>query len=267
MKNPLIQLGIIAAVLIISWQALRQVDWLTLFRVEQATQNTEEKLGDLLWEYNSTLEIELKSDSALAPLKKIVFLICEHNNIDSSEIKLHLLQNSEVNAFAMPDDHLVIYTGLIANCQNAEELSGVIGHELGHLVENHVMKKLIKEIGLSILISMTTGNGGGEIIQETFGALTSKAYDRDLEREADTLSVGYLLNANINPAPFGEFLFRLAQGHENDLDALYWLSTHPHSEERAANVFKFIENEEHPKDTLMSPSDWKQYQNYIAHEQ
>ena len=44
------------------------------------------------------------------------------------------------------------------------------------------MKKLIKEVGLSVLISMTTGQGGTEIIQETAKLLSSSAFDRSLEK-------------------------------------------------------------------------------------
>ena len=101
---------------------------------------------------------------------------------DREIIKVHVLNKDEINAFALPNGHLIIYSGLINNSGNQEELTGVICHEIAHIELNHVMKKLIKEIGLSVLISMTTGKGGSEIIKETAKMLSSSAFDRKLEK-------------------------------------------------------------------------------------
>ena len=95
--------------------------------------------------------------------------VCRANSIDRGKIKVHVLENSEVNAFALPAGHLVIYSGLIDDAGSAEELSGVICHELAHITEKHVMKSLAKELGLSVLISATTGEGSdvaGKIANE-----------------------------------------------------------------------------------------------------
>jgi predicted Zn-dependent protease len=77
-----------------------------------------------------------------------------------------VLNNDEINAFALPNGHLIVYSGLILNSDNQEELIGFICHEIAHIALNHIMKRLVKEIGTSVLISMTTGNGGSEIIKE-----------------------------------------------------------------------------------------------------
>ena len=69
---------------------------------------------------------------------------------------------TEVNAFALPNGHLVIYSGLILNSDNQEQFSGVICHEIAHIRLKHVIKKLIKELGFSVIISMTTGSYGSE---------------------------------------------------------------------------------------------------------
>jgi Zn-dependent protease with chaperone function len=66
-----------------------------------------------------------------------------------NQIPLHfnVVRSSEVNAFALPNGHLIVYSGLISNSENQEEFCGVISHEIAHIILNHVMKKLVKEIG------------------------------------------------------------------------------------------------------------------------
>src|SRR5690606_17374976 len=143
-------------------------------------------------------------------------------------------QNDQANAFALPGNHLVVYTGLINTCDKQEELIGVLGHEIAHIEKRHVMKKLIKELGLSVLLSMA-GGGGGSVSSEAVRTLSSSAYDRKLETEADFMSVQYMLKAEVNPAPFADLMYKMATEH--DLPAMvYWISTHPESEERAKEI-------------------------------
>jgi len=102
------------------------------------------------------------------------------------------------------------------------------------------MQKLIKETGLSVLISMTTGNGNPEMMRQIIKAITSSAYDRSLEREADLIGADYLISAKIDPAPFAEFLFRLSAKEKDLPDEVFWVSSHPGSEERAKDIIEHI---------------------------
>lgn len=251
------------AILIIfsgAWFGLSNINWLSILHVKQATHTTEEKLGELFWNLFSKTEKEVRSPGILQPLDSLLVHLCQHNNLDRSTIKLHVLEKDEVNAFALPDRHLVVYTGLIRAAENEAELVGVLGHELAHIEKNHVMKKLLKEVGLTLLISMTTGNAGGQVITESARLLSSTAYDRDLEREADLQSVNYMLQAGLDPESFAGFLYRLAE-EQGDLPAqVYWVTTHPDSKERAEAIIASLKNKTiHPKPVL-SGQDWEALQ-------
>ena len=169
----------------------------------------------------------------------IVTAICTANKIDRESIKIHILNKDEINAFALPHGHLIVYTGLIVNSDNQEELTGVICHEIAHIENNHVMKKLVKETGISVLISMTGGNAGSEIVKETAKVLSSSAFDRGLEKEADMKAVDYMLAAKINPEPFANFLFRLSDKEDELSQYVKWISTHPDSKERAEYIVQY----------------------------
>jgi predicted Zn-dependent protease len=247
MKKILTELLVTVMVILAVWFGLSQVDWMKLFNIQQTTQNTEEKIGDLFWKMLQNSENEITSDSIVAPVDSILTRICKANLIDRKKIKLHLLRKDEINAFALPGNHLVIFSGLIPACQNEAELYGVIGHEMAHMEKNHVMNKLVKEVGLSVLISMSTGNGNSEAIKSAIQKISSSAYDRKLETEADLIAVDYLEKTGINPEPFANLLYRLADQTKNLPSQIYWISSHPESKERAEKIIERIKGKDFPK--------------------
>jgi len=166
MLKPILQFGAIAALFFLVWFGLDRIDWMTIFQVEKTTKNIEEKLGDLYWDILKKVNDEITDKDVVAPIDSLLTRICERNDIDREKIKLHLVDKDEVNAFALPDYHMVVYTGLIEDCENEAELCGIIAHELAHLEKGHIMQKLVKEVGLAVLISMTSGNGNPEIIKQ-----------------------------------------------------------------------------------------------------
>lgn len=213
---------------------LTRVDWIRLLRIDRATEQVEQKLGDLIWSQQGL--DELPKDSTYKRVDAIIRRLCAANQIDQKRVKLHLVENGEVNAFALPDYHMVVYGGLLKNVKNDGELAGVLGHELAHMELAHVMKKLGKEVGLSVLISITTGELGGDAIKEVIGMLSSSAYDRKLEKDADVQAVKYLRQAGIDRNDFANFLDRLGQEGAGIPKELSWLSTHPDSRERAKYI-------------------------------
>ena len=100
---------------------------------------------------------------------------------------------------------------------------------------HHIMKKLRKEIGLSILLS-ATGNNNPVILQKAVKLLSSSAYDRSLETEADVKAINYLTNAKIDPNGLATFLMKLAENEGKLMSDVDILSTHPASKERASLI-------------------------------
>jgi len=239
MKKILVQGAITILLFFGTWFALSQIEWVKVFKVQKVTNKTEQKLGELLWEVFKKTEEENKNIHVVISIDSIVNHICKSNNIDRETIIVHVLNKDEINAFALPNGHLIIYSDLIHNSDNQEELTGVICHEIAHIELNHVMKKLIKEIGLSALISMTTGNGGAEIIKETAKMISSSAFDRNLEKEADIKAVDYLTTAKVNPEPFANFLYKLSDKEHEAVKYLTWISTHSDSKERSEYIFEY----------------------------
>lgn len=263
MKKVIIQ-GVLMVLLFFgTWIGLTQIDWVIIFKVQQITNKTEQKLGDLFWEVYQKSETENKNSNVLKSIDSLVSSICKANEIDQSKLKVHVLNKDEINAFALPNGHLVVYSGLIEDADNPEELTAVICHEIAHIERNHVMKKLVSEIGLSVLISMTTGDRGPEIIKQTAKMLSSTAFDRSLEKEADIQAIDYLVNAKVNPEPFANFLFKLSDTNDETSKHLSWISTHPDSKERAEYIIEYSKGKSTSYKPVLSNKMWYKLKNNL----
>jgi beta-barrel assembly-enhancing protease len=262
-KKIILQATFAIALFFALWFLLAKADWLTLLSIRETKQKTEEKLGEIFWDVFRNREIEVQDSTIKAVVDSLVLRICDANNIDRKKIKVHILQHNEVNAFALPDGHLVVLTGLIKESDHHQELCGVLAHEIAHIELNHIMKKLIKEVGLSALISITTGESGGQVIKETAGMLSSSAYDRALEKEADLKAADYLVNAQIDPKYFAEFMFKMAQRSNGTSDYLTWLGTHPHAEDRALYLTEYTEEREENFKPVITNSTWEKVKTQV----
>ena len=242
MRKILFQGLLLITLFFSSWFVLQQIDWVNVLKIEQKAEKTEEKLDELLWENIKTTEDENTNPLVLKSVDSLITRICDLNDIDRSKIKFNVINKNEINALAMPNGRLVIYSGLITASENQEELAGVLCHEIAHIQLNHVMKKLVKEIGLSTLISITTGSNGSELIKETAKVLSSTSFDRSLEKEADIKAIEYLTKAEINPEYFAQFLYKINDSESEIMKYLTWMSTHPDSKNRAEYIIEHSKN-------------------------
>jgi predicted Zn-dependent protease len=240
------------------WWMLSQINWVSLFKIDTVTKKTEEKIGELFWDLFKNEEKETTDSVVIKHINQIVTRLCESNKIDRSYIKVHVLLRDDVNAFALPNGHLIIYSGLITQSDQQEELCGVIGHELAHIQLDHIMKKLVREVGLTALVSITTGGQGTETIKEIAKLLSSTAYDRKLEKEADLHSVQYLTKASINPEGLAVFLEKMAKKEGEGSRYLNWISTHPDSKERARYIRNASKKTKWKTKSVLTDSQWSE---------
>ncbi len=218
---------------------LREINWNRILGIDYATSKIEQELGDQIWDSMKNSETVDNDPMMLKVLDTIVIRLCENNGISREKIKLHLLENSAANAFAMPGDYLIVHTGLFTNgCKSAEQIAGVLAHELAHIEKNHVSRKITTQLGITALSTLVGGNA--EAIREAIKFFTSTAYDRSLEEEADLEAVIYMDNAHLDPKALAETMdiFSKKSGNPDLEEKLSWFSTHPASKERAEYIRK-----------------------------
>ncbi len=233
--------GLVVVLIFLSvFFAASRVDWITLFRVKYISEKTEKKLGEIFDNVFRKTETIIHDHSVIHKIDSLLTLICDSNGIDKESITWYVVKRDEVNAFVFPDRHLVVFSGLIYDVQSDAALSGVLCHELAHMEKNHVMRKLKKEVGVSVLLSVATGNGSPGLVMEIARQLSSSAYSRSLEKEADISAVDFLMASGIAPEPFADFLEKFADDDVGFEESLSWVSSHPHPAKRAEYVRRYI---------------------------
>jgi beta-barrel assembly-enhancing protease len=263
MRKAILHFVILSCAFFGMWIALSRIDFLTKLKIPQITKESERRITDFILESMRRANNELEADKASALAENIKRRICRANGIAENSITLHILIKHEVNAFALPGRHLVVNTGLIRYCLNPEELSGVIAHEIAHIERNHVMKKLGKEVGLSMLTSMAGGEAGGEIGRQMLKLLSSTAFDRGQEREADLAAVHMMAKADIDPEHLANLLFRLTHGKKDIAISLEWINTHPNAQDRSAEILKLRKKEALIARPIIDQGEWTTYQSRV----
>lgn len=254
MKKILIQGIALITIFLLTWKGLSQINWIEILFFKKISDKAEEKIGDFYLDIFINGDDEIKDDYIISSIDTLVSHICTSNKIERKP-SIYIIKNNEINAFALPNRNIIIFTGLIEHSDNYQQLAGVISHEIAHIEQNHVMKKLIKEVGLSVILSASTGNGGN-LAKESAKILSSTAFDRQMEKEADLKAVDYLISANINPNNFANFLDKL-YGNEGELSNYFqWVNTHPSSDTRAQIIRDYSKKSESSENKILSQSTW-----------
>jgi predicted Zn-dependent protease len=256
-KKVIIQFCTLGFILLGIWFLLAQVDYIRIFQIKEKATQLEKSLGDFYMDIITKTNKEIQRKEISEPVRKIKDRLYEENDIEAESIQIHLIQSDDVNAFALPGRHIVVNSELILFCKNAEEIAGVLAHEIAHIPKNHIIMKLRKEIGFSSLMAMlNSGNGGVESLR----ILTSTAYDRQIEDQADETGVEYMQNSPINPAPLADFMYRLSAEESALQKKLTFISTHPETEERAKKILDLQQKKQIDYLPVLSDSIWKQLQ-------
>jgi Zn-dependent protease with chaperone function len=150
-------------------------------------------------------------------------------------LTIDVVRVKQVNAFALPGNHIFIFSGLIDRAKNPDEVAGVLAHEMGHLELRHPTRGMIQQLGLSAVISlMFGGNAAGDVAY----LATALSYTREMEREADARAIVLLQRAKIHTDGLASFFRTLKDDKEESSPLPDWLSTHPGLQERAETAAK-----------------------------
>lgn len=148
---------------------------------------------------------------------------------DTFRYRFHLADDARVNAFALPGGHMVVFTGLIRATDNAEELAGVMAHEVGHVELRHTLRNMIHALGWRAVLSVALGDFAWGIWGDMARELGDLSYSRDMELEADTEGVRLLRRTGVSADGMLRFYERMSKDQQS-LPTL--LSTHPTGLER-----------------------------------
>lgn len=75
--------------------------------------------------------------------------------------EITVVKSDVVNAFALPGGYIVVFTGLMKKAESAEEVAGVLAHELNHVLQRHGLERIVKQLGFVAVVSIVLGNQQG----------------------------------------------------------------------------------------------------------
>ena len=179
--------------------------------------------------------------------------LAEAAGLDEGSVEVVILDDNSINAFVAGGQRIYVHTGLLEAADNANEVQGVLAHELGHIMGGHIIRygEGATNATRITLLSMLAGvaaalAGGGEAAmgvmalgqQAAMGSFLS--FTRTQEASADAAGVKYLSGAGITGRGSLEF-FRKLQNQEfrhgisqaNDQE---YMRTHPLSGTRIARL-------------------------------
>ena len=199
------------------------------------------ELGDAFFEQNMLFKsIDTSKTKALNLFAKELKL----NN--TKKLKFTVVNSRTVNAFALPDGSIVVFSGIIDSMEDYDELVGLIGHEVSHVNNRHSMKMLCRNLSGYLFVSAILGDANGvmAVIGDNVNTLQSLSFSREFERQADFDGFEIVTSNNVNPQGM-ENLFKRLQG-ENDLSIPEFLSSHPVTTERINYIDKMIQSNQKP---------------------
>lgn len=150
--------------------------------------------------------------------------------------------SKEANAFALPGGQMLVTSQLLAEAETPDEVAGVLGHEIGHVLHRHGFRSMAREVGLSLVIALVVGDDStlGTIAKGS-GYLAGLGNSRQNELQADSTGIKLAYEAGFQPKGIGDFFRRQQQqdavGATTER-ALAFLSTHPANADRLANLDK-----------------------------
>lgn len=163
------------------------------------------------------------------------------------------IRDASLNAFALPGGYIAVHTGTILAARSESELAGVMGHEVGHVIQRHIARMIENQRGnmavtlgsvlLAILAARAGGNSGGQAAAAI--AMGSQAamiqnqlnYSQDAEREADRIGLQTMYRAGFDPRGMVDFFKRLQSNNRfYESAAPAYLSTHPLTVNRLSDI-------------------------------
>tara|TARA_Y100001970_G_scaffold6943_2_gene7953 strand:- start:4474 stop:5892 length:1419 start_codon:yes stop_codon:yes gene_type:complete len=142
-----------------------------------------------------------KDDSLQDYVQSVGDTLAKNSHRSNLVFRFTILDDPNINAFALPGGYIYINRGLMSYLSSEEELAAVLAHEIGHVTARHSVKQYSQAQILGILttaVDYSYGSSVGNIVNLTSGALLA-GYGREMELQADGLGAQYIYTNGYDP--------------------------------------------------------------------
>lgn len=158
----------------------------------------------------------------------------------------YVVDSPVVNAFALPGGYIYFTRGILAHFNSKDELAGVMGHEIGHVVARHgteqMSRQTLMNVGL-VAASIASEDVRKYVPYASLGlGLLSLRFSREQESESDRLGVRYTTNLGYDSHRMAQFFKTIDRlSGDSGQQVPNFLSTHPDPVDREARVHKLTD--------------------------
>lgn len=218
------------------------IPWVAEKSVVLIPEEYDDKLGNSTWIGNQNfITIDSTKTKILNDFAKQLDLK------NSKQLKFTVVKSNEINAFALPDGNIVVYTGILKEMKDYEELVGLLGHEASHVNNRHSMKMLCRSLSGYLFISVILGDANGIMatIGDNVNSFQSLSFSREFEHQADLDGFKILVANKVDPQGMSNLFKRLQQ--QQFIAIPEFLSSHPVTENRIDFIDNMIKTQKFDK--------------------
>ena len=219
------------------------VPWMAEKAVDLIPRSVDDRIGSS-YDENGVLGTEEKDSTLTVYVNR--YLRAMAPELDS-RYRLTVIRNDDmVNAFALPDGRLMIYTGILKKMNTHEELAGVLAHEVSHVEHRHSMRLMTRSLSGYLLLTLVLNdvNGLMTLLIDNAHNLQNLSYSRKFERQADLTGLALLQKHRIDPQGMVRLFELLSK--EQEIEIPGWMSSHPVSKERIQYIREKITSSPYP---------------------
>ncbi len=181
--------------------------------------------------------------------ENLIYRLASKSQVNDRRFEIVLLDNKQLNAFAVPGGVIGINAGLFLHANTEAQFAAVLAHELAHLSQRHFARQVEEGrkqapiamatlLGSIMLLATNNTEAGfaGLMTSQAAAAQWSLSYSRDWEREADRIGFHTLTGAHFNPSGMPDMFRQMYNAHKYSERPPEFLLTHPVTENRISDA-------------------------------
>jgi predicted Zn-dependent protease len=226
----LIVLGMVVSLFFLTYLVF--VPWLGEKVAMNFSKDYEISLGDQMYKaIVSTSKIDAHKTEVINRFYKQLGYIVDY------PIAITVVQSKEVNAFAVPGGHIVVYDAILEKMKTPEELAALLGHEASHVALRHSLRNMFRNLARKMFLALVFGNDAGifSVMVNNADNLKGLEYSRALETEADDNGLKLMAASGLDPEGMVR-LMELLRKESGGKEPSSLLNTHPVIEDRIENI-------------------------------
>jgi beta-barrel assembly-enhancing protease len=169
-----------------------------------------------------------------------------------------IVNDPSVNAFSIPGGHIYINSGLIAQADKADELAGVVAHEISHVVARHVIKQVETQQEIGAIGSILLGQNPSalqQLLAQVIAGGAMARFSRADEKQADDLGLDFLAKAGYDPHGMLDMfqkLLSMEKGGNSSVSRFF--ADHPGTQDRIDDISSRISKMGNPTGIVDDPA-------------